>query len=158
LHAFSFRDPAERKPIGRRFAEFLSVVQAGPVSDLARVEAALTHVAPRDPVSRTLPWREQHGEEVVLAAGAELLRIDYDVLDRTARQLARAPRLKAPRFLGVVRSGSQEVAISELPAELAEVLLAAGGRPLRRTELPVGDEAVDELLDQGLLVPNRYRS
>jgi hypothetical protein len=156
--AFCANDVPERAPVGRRFARYLAKEKAGPVSDLARVEAALTHVAPRDPIAHGLPWQERDGNRVLLSSSAELLRVGHDVLGATPRRVARAKALFQPLYLGVVRTGPQDVDVIELPEGVAQVLLETGGAALERAALPVDEEGFESLLESGLLVAEHYRS
>lgn len=155
--AFARVDVPERLPIGRRFASFLARTHGGPLADLARVEAAITHVAPRDQVTQALPFQEGILERVRLAPGAEVVRVTHDVLGTSGAALKRARSLARARFLGVVRTGPQDVDLLELPVELGRALLEVGSKPIARSQLTIDDEACDELLASGLLVPERYR-
>lgn len=155
--AFAQADFAERSPIGRRFAAFLARTRGGPLADLARVEAAITHVAPRDQVTQALPFQEGIMGRVRLAPGAEVVTVTHDVLGASGAALKRARPLAGPRFLGVVRTGPQDVDLLELPATLGRTLLELGSKPIARTQLTIDDEACSELLASGLLVPERYR-
>lgn len=155
--AFAQTEAAERLPIGRRFAAFLARTRGGPLADLARVEAAITHVAPRDQVTQALPFQEGITERVRLAPGAEVVTVMHDVLGASGAALRRARPLAQPRFLGVVRTGPQDVDLLELPAELGRTLLEVGSKPILRAQLTIDDEACGELLASGLLVPERYR-
>ncbi len=72
--AFAAEDRRERRPLGRRFAEWLT--HPGVVQDVVRYEAALAHAAPADLEALTLavdgpPW--------CLSPAAELLRFDADI-------------------------------------------------------------------------------
>jgi hypothetical protein len=153
---FAARDEAVRAPVGRRFARFLARERDDAVADLARLEAALTHVAKSDPVARALPHAEAASDRVRLAEGAEILRIDHDVLGKEPARLKRTRRLAEPRYLGVVRTGAQEVDLLELSEALAHALTRAQ-EALSRETLPVDDDSLQQLLDSGLLVPERYR-
>ncbi len=157
IEQFASADIAERSPIGRRFARFLRREQACAIADLAHVEAAVTHVMPRDPVAYALPSAEGLCARVRLARGAEVVRIDHDVLSHSGSRVKRAARLKEPRYLGVVRTGSEEVDLLELPQALGEKLIQVGTQLTRREDLPIDDESVDELLAAGFLLPERYR-
>jgi hypothetical protein len=157
VEAFAAEDRPERSPLGRRFARFMARTQPGPLADMASVEASITHVSPRDPISQTLPFGEGRPERVRLASGAEVLRLEHDVLGRSSAALRRAPRLRASRYLGVVRAGPEGVDLLELPPALAEKLAKIGLEPIDRQRLPVDDAALHELLAMGFLVPERYR-
>ena len=154
---FARVDAPERLPIGRRFAAFLTHTRGGPLADLARMEAAITHVAPRDQVSQALPFHEGVTERMRLAPGAEVVRVTHDVLGASGTALRRARPLPQPRFLGVIRTGPQDVDLLELPAELGATLLEMGSKTIARAQLTIDDDTCDELLASGLLVPARYR-
>ncbi len=156
-HAFASADRPERSPIGRRFAAFLARSRGGPLADLARVEAAITHVAPRDQLTATLPYQEGITERLRLAPGAEVVSVDHEVLGASGAALRRARPLKERRYLGVVRTGAKDVDLLELPVALGRRLLDGGSKLHPRDQLPVDDEACEELLACGLLVPERYR-
>ncbi|MFT3928179.1 MAG: hypothetical protein QM778_36965 [Myxococcales bacterium] len=154
--AFSREDVPERSPIGRRFARFVGKTRGGPLADLATIEAAITHVGPRDQITQTLPFEEGVTDHVRLAAGAEVVRMDHDVLGISGAEARRVPRLAEPRFLGVLRSGAQDVDLLELPAAVGRALAELGGDTVARVQLGMDDAGFHELLATGLLVPERY--
>lgn len=157
LADFAAAEQPERSPIGRRFAQFLSRTQPGPVAELARIEAAVTHVLPRCPIAHALSYEDGVTLRVKRARGAEIVRIEHDVLNHSGSKVKRAARFKHPHYLGVVRTGAEEVDLLELPVQLGEKLLEIGTQSIARSELPVEDDAFEELLAAGFLLPERYR-
>ena len=156
VERFARADRPERAPIGRRFASFLAREEASGVSDLMRLEAAITHVRPRDPLAVQLDPAEARGSEVRLARGVEVVRLSYDVAELAPEKARRARPLRAPRVLLVARAEGQDVDLIEVPAELADVLEGAGERGAQRGELGLSKESLDELLNARWLVPVRY--
>lgn len=157
LLAFCSEDQPERAPIGRRFARFLTQRAPGPHADLARVEAAITHVAPREPWVDCLDPFEARDASLQLAPGVEIVRIDHAVLGADARSVAQSPKLDAPSALLVLRrTGSENVDVLELPWEQAQRVAASQQRPLQRRELALAESTLEDLLRAGVLAPTAY--
>ncbi|HEX6242065.1 MAG TPA: hypothetical protein VFZ61_14245 [Polyangiales bacterium] len=158
VRAFCAEDEAERAPIGRRFARFLARRRPGPYADLARVEAAITHVAAREPWVDCLDPFEARDATLQLAPGVEIVRLDHAVLGASARTLARAPKLRAPSALLVLRrTGSERVDVLELPWEQAQRLSESQQRPMQRRDFAMEETTLEDLLRAGVLAPTAYR-
>lgn len=155
--AFCAHDVDERSPIGRRFARFLQEEKPGPLSDMARVEAAITHVLPREPWLDCLDPREAKGPTLQLAQGVELVPLTYDVMGAEPSKLRRARKLRQARCLLVLRrTGAEAVDVLELPAIAAAVLEQSARRGLPRSAFAMEETTIDDLLAAGVLVPTAY--
>lgn len=157
IEQFCARDTPVRAPIGRRFARFLAEERPGPVAELASVEAAITHVAPRDLLAASLDPAEARGDVLTLANGVELVNIEHDVLSVLPKDVVRAARVPEGRSLLILRGASGDVDVMELPGELAGRLLQSRQQPLRRTAFSADQTTLHELLAAGVLVPTAYR-
>jgi hypothetical protein len=156
VERFAHADRPERAPLGRRFARWLAQEQESGVSDLMRLEAAITHVLPRDPLAVQLDPAEARGGELRLARGVEVVRLSYDVAELAPEKARRARPLREPRVLLVARAQGQDVDLIEVPAQLADVLERKGEGGAQRGELGLPRESIDELLEARWLVPVRY--
>jgi hypothetical protein len=157
LRDFCAADRDERVPIGRRFAAYLSAHEPGALADLARVEAAITHVAPREPWLDCLDPFEAKRAELQLAPGVEIVRIEHDVLGSSGSAARRARAFATPRALLVLRRvGASEVDVLELPAEQATHLAASAQTGLPRAAFAMEETTLDELVRAGVLVPTAY--
>jgi hypothetical protein len=156
VRLFSGTDQAMRVPIGRRFARFLGEHQPGPGAQLARVEAAISHVAPRDLQAASLDSFEARDDRLQLAPGVEIVVVEHDVLNVEPKQVRRAPRLPDARALLILRGTSGDVDVMELPLELATRAQQSGGKALLRAAFGMDDTTLDELLGAGVLVPAAY--
>jgi hypothetical protein len=154
--AFVAADVCQRQPIGRRFASFLEHVLPGPLAELARLEAAISHARPLDPAALALDPREARGTGLTLAPGVELLRVQHDVLALPAGRVARARALPAARGLLVLRGAGADVDVLELPQSLVERLERGRDTPLTREDFADEPEALETLIDCGALVPTAY--
>jgi hypothetical protein len=159
LREFCAADAPERVALGRRFARFLERAAPGPCADLARVEAAITHVGPRAPWADCLDPFEAGTPELELAPGVEIVRIDHDVLGVSTRGLRNAHQLPTPRALIVLRrSGAEEVDVLELPWAQAERLHESSARPLPPARFAMEETTLGELMRAGVLVPRAYHA
>ena len=157
LTVFCATDAWESAPIGRRFAGFLAREAPGPCAELANVEAAITHVPPREPWADCLDPFEASAPGLCLAPGVEIVRIDHDVLSTSPRALGRARRLAEPRALLVLRRvGADAVDVLELPWAQAERLLDNPGQPLAPATFAMEETTLADLKRAGVLVPVAY--
>jgi hypothetical protein len=156
LREFAASERPERAPIGRRFARFLARAEPGPLAELASVEAAITHVRPRDAFAAQLDASEAMDERVMLASGVEILRIRHDVLGAEVAKLRKLRPDAQPRTLLVGRASASDVDVTELPETCVRRLERAGTRGVMRGALGLDTETIDGLLAQGLLVPGQY--
>jgi hypothetical protein len=155
---FADEDLPERTPLGRRFARWLAQAQPGPVADLARLEAAITHVRARDALAVQLDPHEAADDRVRFSSGVEVVRLNHDVASLSAAEARKARRLPEVRVLLVARAGEQDVDLIELPEQVAARLEQAGEPGTPRTALGLSEETVDELLEARWIAPLRYRS
>jgi hypothetical protein len=145
---FAHSDAFERKPLGRRF---LSTLEPGPLADLARLEAALSHAAPADLEAATLrcvvpgPYRFRSGLELL----SFHCRVDR-ALDPDWRAAPTLPEpLDAPLHLAVFREPDGEVQVMELSEETMAGLRNIAEDP----EFELRGDSIDELLGWGVLLP-----
>lgn len=153
---FAAQDSPVRSPIGRRFARFLSETIPGPVAELCRVEAAITHVAPRDLLAASLDPLEGRGDELGIANGVEIVQVEHDVLNVEPSELASAAVLPGGCALLILRGASGDVDVMELPAAIAERVEASRVRPLPRSAFGTDEATLNELLSAGVLLPAAF--
>ena len=156
LRAFARADAPERAPIGRRFARFLRSQRPGPLADLAQLEAAITHAAPRDAWTFSLDPCEARDARVRLSRGVEIVPLDYAVAGATARSVRRAKRLAEPLALLVLRSQDHAIDVLEIARDDAQALARARHEAVARTALGIADETLDALLRARVLEPEAY--
>jgi hypothetical protein len=154
--SFIVEDAPARLPIGRRFASWLTRRSPGPVADLARLEAAITHAQPPDAHTRGFSADEARDERRLLASHAELVRVDHDVAGAAPERVPKLQRA-TPRDLAVLRDVASIVDVMELPTSVGDALL--GARTTPRTPEALGLPTADwvELTQAGLLVPAAYK-
>jgi hypothetical protein len=155
IAAFIAQDAPLRMPIGRRFAAFLAEERPGAVADLAQLEAALTHLGPQDAFSANLDPNDAAADAVQLSDGAELVALQYEVLEADPRSLSKLAPLPDRMHLCIVRNAEGDADVIELPAQAA--LLLEDGRAPSRAALGLSEEAITHLLALGALRPTRYR-
>jgi hypothetical protein len=156
IAAFEADDAPARVAIGRRFAAHLARARPGPIAELAALEAAVCHARPPSAELATLPASEAAGEHVTLAEHAELVRAEHAVASVEPKAVARLAK-GAAHYLGVARGADGAIDVIALPEAAGRALLLSRGRPCARTELGLGDDDVQALLDAGLLAPAAYR-
>lgn len=158
VRAFAAHDRPVRMPLGRRFAAWLKKHESSPIAELAEVEAAITHVRPRDALAAQLDGREGADDRVRLASGVEIIRVHHDVLGAPVHKVRKLRREPTPRHILIGRTSERDVDVMELPPLTAERLVQSGERGVLCEELGLDAETIDGLLAAGLLVPARYAS
>jgi hypothetical protein len=153
VSAFLAEDAPIRRPIGLRFAGFLQVSAPGPIADFARMEANITHARPMDAFASALRSQDTRGK-LKLSPSAEIVRLDYDVMDAAPRAIARSRKLAKPRFVAVCRAATDDVDLVELPEEVAAKLSTR--RSHSHEALGLDASSLSQLLGIGILVPERY--
>ncbi|MEN0066622.1 MAG: hypothetical protein AAGA48_31100 [Myxococcota bacterium] len=140
-------DPWVRRPVGERFAGWLSEHAPAAVGTLAFYEAALRHVKP-DPFTALGP----DGEGLVLAGGVRILRSGFDVIAfaeavEAGEVIATADRgqltLEAPEDEGEAVIVARDRAGSLVLALVSDEVAAA----LETDPSTLPDDEIDELLD-----------
>jgi hypothetical protein len=145
---FATTERARREPLGRRFA---STLEPGPLSDLALLEAALSHAPAADLEAATL--RSPGPPPYRLRQGLELLSSDHEVDLALDPEWRSAPSLPEPRseplHLVLFREPDGEVQIMELSADAMTAL-----QGLRQgQEVDFAADQLQELLAWGVLLP-----
>lgn len=126
--SLAFRPPAERRPLGDRFVDWLEVNHPA-LAPLARLETAMRAVR-ADPIPSALGIE---GSGLELSPEVRLLRTPYDVVQLSESvdsgsisgvvvdgrlELTPAPE-PAPSLLALARDPSGELVMAELPADLS---------------------------------------
>ncbi|MDP6947276.1 MAG: hypothetical protein QF464_24220, partial [Myxococcota bacterium] len=142
-------DRAERLPIGRRFARWVST-ESTALGDQATFEAAVTHAPRAHEADVTLQAEAAQGAPWRLAEGVELLRLQHAVdLDPTVVARAGIQPTETAQCLAVLRAVDGEVEIVRLDDAVFDRLTAGdldGLSPHYRAELA----------QIGLLRPQRW--
>jgi hypothetical protein len=154
--SFIEEDLPARLPLGRRFARWLTRRSPGPVADLARLEAAITHAQPPDAHTRGFSADEARDECRLLASHAELVRVEHDVAGAAPERVSKL-QPTTPRYLAVLRDAESLVDVMELPTSVGDALLGARTTPRTPESLGLPVEDLVELTQAGLLVPAAYR-
>ncbi len=139
-----------RQPIGRRFAGFMAGEQPGPLADLARFEAAITHARAPDLITTTLGSEAAADTTVRFNPRAEIVQVNHDVTD-----VALAPQDEAQSWL-VWRAVDGDARLLAVSHTAAQALLATRGEPVDLETLRLDPEEASQLVDYGVLVPVRW--
>ncbi|TVQ86196.1 MAG: hypothetical protein EA397_20405 [Deltaproteobacteria bacterium] len=166
VELFVAQDPPVRALIGRRFATWLLGHAEGPLVDLARFEAEVTHLGARDEVMTALGDFEPH-VPVRLTPGVVILRAEVDVMELTAaadfgdievqpdlslRDVDGEPIPREPTSVGMIRGLDGSVEVTPLEPEVAGALLRLSEGAV--LDLPAQDRQL--LASRGLIRPVRY--
>lgn len=131
--SFVGSDPLERRPLARRFADWLGA-QDHPLASLARFEAALTHPAANDPAERSLEDAPVRPGPLRRTRGVEVVRLENPV------QVEGGLGVEVPEdggWVAVVRRGDQ-TDVEALEHDEAQALLKAD-QPVVPDELGLED-------------------
>lgn len=156
VRAFAERDAPARTPIGRRFASFLAQTQPGPISELAHIEAAITHAPPRDLIARSLRGDESRDGLLELASDVQVLEVAYDVLNLQPGRVKSARPRAQPYALLVLRSSEGEVDLLEVDAGVGRQLAESRTQPIHSAARSDHTSSITELQRAGVLVPRSY--
>lgn len=138
---FATSDPLERRPLARRFADWLGA-QHHPLTSLARFEAALTHPAANDPAERSLEDTPVRQGPLRRTRGVEVVRLERPV------QVEGGLGVEVPEdggWVAVVRRGAETN---------VEALDQAEAIALLKADQPVAPDELD-LEDSGRLLRGR---
>lgn len=133
---FMRESPAQRAPLGRRFADYLTERGIEPAASHARLEAALIHAAPLSSESQLFRALPSVNQPVLLAPSAELIRSRYAL----ESELPPDAVPEEPRDYLVMRTFEGEVLLMLIESGLADAIesgehLSSQGIPLELLEL-----------------------
>lgn len=157
---FLASDKPERRPLGRRVADFLAREEPQPLAQLGAFEAAVSHADTVDPAEALFGVDGARGELVALAQGFELLHAGYDVVELATGLQAGQPTVPAqrPTDLAVARGPEGDPIVVDLSERAAWALARLADGPLPRRELGLPAAEVATLEELGLLVAVRWRA
>lgn len=161
VRRFAAETPPSREALPRRFARFLAEHGSPEIGALAALEAVIATVPPPDPAELTLGldlYVAPDGDvpaptELRLAHGVELVVAGFDVGGLLMHGQA-AP--DGPEALLVRRDAADQVGLVAVSRALAARLSAGPIDALAAAREAERDPEMRALLDEGLLVPDRW--
>ena len=139
-----------RRPLGRRFAAYLTHASPEAVSDLARFEAAVTYPAASDPVAATFTGQPGSDEELRVAEGIEVLRVQHAVTEDTPSPLPE------PAHWVIWQALDGDLRLLVISEAAASLLEGGAGDSLVPMESGLEPEEVALLQSHGVLAPVRW--
>jgi len=157
---FLEEDDAERRPLGRRLADFLTREEPRPLAQLAQFEAAVSHADTVDPAEALFGVDGAQGDLVALAQGFELLHAGYDVVELATGLQAGQPTVPAqrPTDLAVARGPEGDPIVVDLSERAAWALERLAQGPLPRQALGLPPAELATLEELGVLIAVRWRA
>ncbi|MCC6625373.1 MAG: hypothetical protein IT385_29275 [Deltaproteobacteria bacterium] len=154
---FTAQHAPERRPLGERFAAFLTTrftgdPELGDVPAIAAFEAAIAHARPADADELALGWDGADPEAIRLATGVALVRAPVDVAAIVLAGVDRSSADAGPRSWLVRRDAAEEVGLTAITEAAAELVARL---PLPAAEVP-DDPEIEALVAEGFLVPDRW--
>lgn len=151
LHAFSRQDLWERKPLGKRFAQWLSQQdKPDPLKEIALFEAAVCHAPAADAASLTLAPVSSSPALWTLAKDVVILPTSQALLEHL-QMTGEDPKLLP--YLALRRDASGEVAILRLDAHVGASISQLRDASKSEDLLNMNENELATLIAHKLLVP-----
>ena len=140
----------QRRPIGRRFADYLAKKGEPLLGDLARFEAAVIYPAASDTIGVALGMSAPRGEELRCATGLEVLRVSHAVTEEPPE------RLEQEVNWVIWRGADGDVRLLAISDAAADLIEGAAGGVFEADGQHLEAQEVALLCEHGVFVPMRW--